>query len=139
MAQIQITTLCGRNPHRNAGLAAAFNAPLAGVMFALEELCHSKPIYEELLNRSLGNSKPSEQTLHQRNIAELSVCSGSQIEGKLVKDVHWPANTLLVEIKRGETTITPVGDTKIMAGDFLYILTENENIQKLTAITGEQE
>lgn len=109
------------------------------IAFAIAELCHSKPIYEELLNRMLNNSKPSFQTLHQRNIAELSVCSGSHVEGKLVKDVHWPNNTLLVEIKRGETTITPVGDTKIMAGDFLYILTENENIQQLTTMIGEQE
>lgn len=109
------------------------------IAFAIAELCHSKPIYEELLNRMLNNSKPSFQTLHQRNIAELSVCSGSHVEGRLVKDVHWPNNTLLVEIKRGETTITPVGDTKIMAGDFLYILTENENIQQLTTMIGEQE
>lgn len=109
------------------------------IAFAIAELCHSKPIYEELLNRMLNNSKPSFQTLHQRNIAELSVCSGSHVEGKLVKDVHWPNNTLLVEIKRGETTITPVGDTKIMAGDFLYILTENENIQQLATMIGEQE
>ena len=29
------------------------------IAFAIAELCHSKPIYEELLNRMLNNSKPS--------------------------------------------------------------------------------
>ena len=109
------------------------------VAFVMAELCKSKPIYEELLNRSLRQSMPAPQTMQQRNVIELAVCSGSTIEGKAIRDIRWPENTLLVDIKRGEEQIIPHGDTRIKAGDFLYILSSNENVIKLQELTREKE
>lgn len=101
------------------------------IAFVIAELCHSKPIYEELLNRMLNTQKPTPKTLEQRNILELVICSGSILANKSVKDINWPRDTLLVDIKRGEQQIVPFGDTKLLTGDFLYILTENEHIESL--------
>ena len=111
----------------------------AMVAFVVAELCKSKPIYEELLNRMLNNPHQEHMLHEQRNITELAVCSGSPIENKLVKEIKWPPNTLLVDIKRGEEQLVPAGDTKIMAGDFIYVLSYNENISQLQKLASEKE
>ena len=51
----------------------------AMVAFVIAELFHSKPIYEELLNRMLQKDRPAHKTLEQRNVVEISLCSGSSI------------------------------------------------------------
>ena len=76
-------------------------------------------------------------TLEQRNVIELSVCSGSAVCGKLIKDIHWPKNTLLVDVKRGEQQLIPAGDTRLLSGDFIYVLTENEHVEELTQMVCE--
>lgn len=106
--------------------------------FTAAELCNSKPIYEELLLRSLKSSRPEQKLQRQCNITELSVCSGSELENRLVKNIRWPENTLLVDIKRGEQQLIPHGDTLLRAGDFLYIMTENANIPALAAMAEEK-
>ncbi|WP_405378889.1 ClC family H(+)/Cl(-) exchange transporter [Phascolarctobacterium sp.] len=106
----------------------------AMVAFVIAELCQSKPIYEELLTRMLNSNKPAPATLEQRNVVELAVCSGSPVANKLIKDIQWPANTLLVDIKRGEQQLVPSGDTLLMPGDFIYVFTENEHIEELQAL-----
>lgn len=108
------------------------------VALIIAELCRSKPIYEELLQRSLRQKQPESTLLEQRNIAEFSVCSGSAVENKLVRDIEWPTDTLLVDIKRGEQRLIPAGNTRIRAGDFLYILTHNKNIAFLQQLTCEK-
>ncbi|EGO61738.1 H(+)/Cl(-) exchange transporter ClcA [Acetonema longum] len=93
------------------------------------DIANSPPVYEALLNRSLAKQKP--QTLagssERQTVAELVVCLDSKLDGKYIKDVAWPDSSLLVSIKRGEAEIVPKGDTKILAGDYLYILTDETN------------
>lgn len=104
----------------------------AMVAFVIAELAHSKPIYEELMQHMLRKDEPAPATLEQRNVIELAVCSGSKVCGKLIKDIRWPQNTLLVDVKRGESQLIPAGDTRLLSGDFIYVLTENEHIEELT-------
>ncbi len=111
----------------------------AMVAFVIAELCQSKPIYEELLNRMLQKDRPEHDVLEQRNVLELAVCSGSAIANKFIKDIPWPANTLLVDVKRGEQQIVPTGDTRLLPGDFIYALTENEHAEELQAMAGTEE
>lgn len=109
-----------------------FSLAIASMLaFVIAELFHNKPIYEELLNRMLNNQKHTTENLEQRNLLELVICSDSALANKVIKDITWPDNTLLVDIKRGEQQIVPFGDTKLLVGDFIYILTENEHIQTL--------
>lgn len=97
------------------------------VAFIAAELCRSKPIYEELLARSLqsANKNDGSHCERQRNVIELAVCSGSPIDGRLIKEINWPEHTLLVDVKRGESDLIPIGDTRLRAGDFLYVLTDD--------------
>lgn len=112
----------------------------AMVAFVVAELCHSKPIYEELLHRSLKASQPSPEVLKQRNLIELSVCAGSEVANKLLKDIHWPNRVLVIEIRRGEEQIVPNGDALIVPGDYIYVLAENGVVEKLqNMVNGENE
>ena len=109
----------------------------AMVAFVIAELCHSKPIYEELMQRMLRKKAPEPAVLEQRNVIELAVCSGSSVSGKLIKDIPWPPNTLLVDVKRGESQLIPAGDTRLLSGDFIYILTATEHVEELTKMVEE--
>lgn len=107
----------------------------AMVAFVIAELCKSKPIYEELLNRTLHQGRPDPALMKQKNIIELAVVSGSPAANKLVKDIPLPADTLIVEIRRGEEVLVPSGDMLVMPGDFLYVLTDNEQVKALQKLT----
>ena len=109
----------------------------AMVAFVIAELCHSKPIYEELMQRMLHKKAPEPAVLEQRNVIELVVCSGSSVSGKLIKDIPWPPNTLLVDVKRGESQVIPAGDTRLLSGDFIYVLTATEHVEELTKMVEE--
>ncbi len=51
---------------------------------------------------------------------------GSLLEGKKIKEVEWPAHCLIVGVKRGGVELIPNGDTKLLTGDYLIVLS-NEN------------
>ncbi len=70
----------------------------------------------------------------ERDIVEVPVCSGSQLENKRIKDVAWPARTLVVDIMRGQEQLVPEKNTIIRAGDFLYILTQTETAEEVRAL-----
>ena len=109
-------------------------AIVAVFSYVVAELCHSKPIYDSLLQKALAKDKANAQAMEKnctRNVIELSVESGSFIEGKMIKNIPWPEHTLLVDVKRGENDIVPSGGTKIIAGDYLYVLTDTENCQRV--------
>lgn len=105
------------------------------VAFVIAELWQSKPIYEELLARSLAGKAPSEEIKHQRSLAEFVVDSGSACENKMLKDIPFPQKALVVDIKRGEDTVIPGAMVKLQAGDFLYILCENKQVEEINKLT----
>lgn len=108
----------------------------SAIAYIVAQLCGSQPIYEALLLRSLNNhSTPEPNTVkRERNIIEVPVSSGSQIENKKVQDIPWPEHTLLVDVKRGSEQLIPDGHTVIRAGDFLYVLAETENAEEVQAL-----
>ena len=98
--------------------------------YIVADLLKSKPVYESLLERTLQNNK-CEYTAGEckvKNLIEVAIHHGSFLEGKMVKQFNWPSNCLLVGIKRGENEIIPKGDTSIYAGDYLVVLTNEEDV-----------
>ena len=138
---------------------ASVRAPITGILLIMEmtgsfwhlvplsivalfayitaELCHSQPIYDTLLNNALAKDKEDARKVVKkstRNILEIAVGSGTVVEGKFIKDIAWPQGVLVVDVKRGDKDIIPLGDTRLLAGDYLYILTsavQEENVIKL--------
>ena len=108
----------------------------SAIAYIVAQLCGSQPIYEALLLRSLNShSTPEPNTVKkERNIIEVPVSSGSQIENKKVQDIPWPDHTLLVDVKRGSEQLIPDANTVIRAGDFLYVLAETENAEEVQAL-----
>ena len=109
--------------------------------YVVAELCGSKPIYESLLQKSLATAKKESAFIEKddtRNVIELVVEGGSYIEGKMIKNIAWPDKTLLVDVRRGEKDLVPSGDTHLVAGDYLYVLVENSEAQKLRDLVDKQ-
>ncbi len=111
-------------------MTASFNHMLPVIIasitaYLVADLAKTKPIYEELLERSLQKQGKNPTHIAEKNrlVLELVVCSGSQLDGKLIRDISWPPDSLLVNIKRGNLELVPSGDSRLITGDYLYILT----------------
>ncbi len=100
--------------------------------YVASDILKGKPIYEELLHRILlkkdDHYQPDE--IQKKILLEIAVCLGSDLDQRQVKDIKWPSNCLLVGIRRGEAEIIPHGDTTILAGDYLNILTNEAQAAK---------
>lgn len=138
-----------------AFFTASVRAPITGIILIMEmtgsfqhlfplvivsmaayltaEICKSQPIYDDLLERSLSAAQTTNNvtTADTRSVIEVSVCSGSTLDSHQIKNIAWPPHTLLVDIKRGGQDLIPNGETRILAGDFLYVLTDSENAEQV--------
>lgn len=102
------------------------------VAYIVSDILKTAPIYEKLLEYSLtrkGRTIYSEQD-NNKIMLEIVVCLGSKLDGKRIKDIEWPSNCLLVGIRRGEAEIIPKGDTKIIVGDYIFALTNEDKSVK---------
>lgn len=97
------------------------------ISFVVTELLNSKPIYDVLLDRFINRGSPQyEKGANHKTILEVAVHVGSALDGKRLKDVEWPANCLIVGINREGAEIIPSGDTRIAAGDYLIVITDED-------------
>lgn len=100
-------------------------AVVSFVAFIVADLTGSKPIYESLLERILKSQKGTHGYYEEKSdkiLLEIAVQMGSPLDGAKIKDITWPAGSLLVSIQRGQKDIIPNGQTVIGAGDFLVVL-----------------
>ena len=135
--------------------AAVVRAPLTGILLILEmtgslshllsvsavvfvasvtaELLGARPVYESLLTRLL-------RRMHRRNylaetegkiLLEVSVCSGSALDGERIRDIRLPRRCLLVSVIRGAAEILPSGETTILAGDRLVALVDEHRARSV--------
>lgn len=93
--------------------------------YFVTELIKSKPVYDLLLNRMLKNKGDSDFIGDEikKVLLEVAVSINSRAENKMISELVWPEKSLLVSIKRGEAEIIPKGDTRIFAGDYITVLT----------------
>lgn len=102
--------------------------PLAVVSltsYTLADLLGSTPIYTALLENLL---RPEDKAASRRNRPGEKVLKtyvlplGSALDGKCIKDIDWGRHCLIVSIERGDTAVTPKGDTTLHAGDTLVVM-----------------
>lgn len=53
------------------------------------------------------------------------------------KDINWPDNALIVSIRRREQELISQGNTRLLAGDYLYILAEQGKAE-IQALAGDK-
>lgn len=123
---ILITEMTGTLEHMFALVAVSMTA------YLISDLLKTVPVYDSLLDRILAKQAQSrsEQNEHKgKVITEASITLNSKLAGRMVREITWPPNCLLVSIKRGDKEIIPKGESKLMPGDFIYVLTdENQTV-----------
>ncbi|WP_019911735.1 ClC family H(+)/Cl(-) exchange transporter [Paenibacillus sp. HW567] len=131
-------------------LTASLKAPITGIILITEmtgsfsnllstgvvclaaymtaELFRSHPVYEVLLDRFLhqGHEEKSAES-STKVILEIPIHHGSLLDGLCIKDFSWPAQCLIVSVKRGTKENIPDGEYVLEAGDYLTILTGDRN------------
>lgn len=115
--------------------------------YLVSEFMNLTPIYESLLDRLLqkkskeDNKEELKWNGKTKTLLEISVCMGSYIEDRIIKEIQWPKNSLLVAIKRGDKEIIPKGNTQILNGDYLVVMVNEyeagECLQKIKALATE--
>lgn len=96
--------------------------------YIVVDVLNSKPIYEALLERILNKgTNEIKGRKDTKVIIETAIFMGSMLDGKKVKEMEWPPHCLVVGIKRGNIEIIPDGETKMLAGDYLIVLSNEDN------------
>jgi len=125
-----VTEMTGSFSHLLALSTVSITAYLSSDLFS------NMPIYESLLERLPIKKKQKSITANKKRktIFEMPVCVGSSLDGKKLKDISLPQNCLLVGIKRGTYELIPKGNTKILAGDYLIVLADEDKATEIREI-----
>lgn len=113
---ILVLEMCGNLNHLS-GLVG-----ICMVSYVMADFIHSRPVYDVLLQRMLTRNPALAHGEARKVILEIPVCAGSFLDRRLVQDVPWPAEALVVGIRRGEEEHIPKGHAEIMLGDTLLVL-----------------
>ena len=70
------------------------------------------------------------------DVVELQVQAGSTCAGRLMREIAWPAESLITSVRRGRETNIPRGDTRLESGDVLAAMASEQVRQQLQALTG---
>ncbi len=107
--------------------------------YLVADLLGEKPIYESLLERLLLRNDSSGKIGNRKHktILEFCVCMGSILDSQRISDISWPKYSLLVAVRRGEHEIIPKGDTLIEPGDYLVVLTNEDQVANVNDILTE--
>lgn len=125
-ASVLIMEMTGSFQHLLALICVSMTA------YLVADLTGGKPVYEELLNRSLIIKKRLGEAVSGRRVAlELVISSGSRADKALLKELALPPQTTIVDIKRGLQRISPRDDIRLYAGDYIYLLANDTDISRL--------
>lgn len=114
------------------------NALIPGVMVGrlarwLGVAADERPAPPAILEISSG------ELLEGGEIASFHVSASSAVAGALVRDLPLPSNCTVVLLIRERTIIAPRGDTKIAAGDHVYLLCHPDERPLVNLLFGTQE
>ena len=95
------------------------------VAYITADIMKCPPIYDALLEDLVKDEDPQKKEFTgTKTMVEIIVQHESSYENQIVKNIPWPAKSLLVGVKRGDVQLVPKGLTKLRAGDYLLLLTE---------------
>lgn len=100
--------------------------PVAACSFIalfISDILKVTPIYEALLERIMNQDELKNKNDKVGGHIEVPVEVGSLAAEKKISEVNWPQGALIVNIRRGEKEIIPRGDSMILPGDYLVVLT----------------
>ncbi|MBC7226854.1 MAG: chloride channel protein, partial [Thermoflexales bacterium] len=68
-------------------------------------------------------------------VEEIRVEPGAPCAGRPVREINWPRDCLIAAIRRGNRVLIPRGDTVLLPGDVLTVVTESGPADALRALT----
>jgi CIC family chloride channel protein len=70
-------------------------------------------------------------TPEQVQVTELTVENEAPITGKYLREIHFPAESVVVSLRRKNRVIIPRGDTLIKSGDILVVAAQNQALAEI--------
>lgn len=70
------------------------------------------------------------------HVQEIQIMPDSICEGRRMQQIPWPADSLVVSIRRGSCVMIPHGDNELRAGDILVIAMEESAAAEIQRLTG---
>lgn len=93
------------------------------ISYAIANSLGSKPFYSALLERITGGENAKEEVKKSEKVLKTYVIpTGSPADGKTIAQLDWGKHCVIVSVERGETPITPKGNTKLQTGDALVFM-----------------
>jgi CIC family chloride channel protein len=91
--------------------------------------------YNAAIAAKLAGQHHAEQvrlnTLTGAHVIELHVREGSPADGRTIRALGWPAESVVTSVRRGSKLIVPHGDTALMAGDVVTLVAAPETEPEL--------
>jgi cell volume regulation protein A len=91
-------------------------------------------LVEEDKEKTLFPIELNEDQNSDSDLTEIVVPKNSHIIDKQIIDLDLPEKTLIVLISRDKKFVIPKGDTKILNGDVLLLLSKKEDVDKIEEI-----
>lgn len=100
----------------------------ATITYAISELLKTKSVYDILYHNMLNYKEDIED--NKMVTLKIPVMHDSKLSNKMIKEIKWPKNLLIVGIeKNGQIQTIPQGDTIINDSDILIFLTDENTAQ----------
>jgi len=97
------------------------------------DLLKVPPIYEALLERTMKNNSEAAESHKQGALLEIPVEIGSDASGRKISDISWPKGSLVAGVHRGDGDIIPNGNTVLLPGDYLVIVSSDRKYRELNS------
>jgi len=129
-------------------LAGSVRTPLTGVVLIVEmtaeygllysllvtafmayltaEALRDKPVYDELMERSLRVDGVEVHSEEEPLLLEILVEPQSTMDGRRIKNLGLPAGAIVATLERGSRHLVPGGSTVITAGDMITVMIEGD-------------
>jgi hypothetical protein len=104
--------------------------------YIASDLLEGKPIYDVLLTRILARQRSVQEPALQehdeeKHILEKVVGLGAPVCNRKICEIAWPANSLLVGIRRGDSELIPSPDTVVCPGDYLIVISGTATLSRV--------
>jgi len=101
-------------------------AACAFLALLVSNLLKVEPVYETLLERFVEQNGKKLPVQVRGGLMEFPVELGSEAAGNVISEIKWPKGSLVVGLRRGAKELVPRGNTQVMPGDYLVILSSGE-------------
>lgn len=100
------------------------------IAFLTAELLGFEPIYDTLLHGLLKRTKAADIPKGaKKEIFEFTVNAGSDMDGKKLKEIVLPADVLIINITRGDRSLTPNGNFRFHVGDIVAVICDRSCVR----------